>query len=343
MPSLALEEVEPGYVREARARAADQQMIALTQEFIATQAAAAAAVGRDAVAILREEQARETPRVDQQEDYASWLAEQEALTLAMQSMYTNGDGSEADEDGSSERAALLTVADDAPTWSAAHSSIELREAMAVDADDEDGRLLQLERMEAAWREEQAALTARRQALQALYRPSGEEGSIMELQALQQQRHAARMQELQQQLTQAQIRQRAIDGPRPVSDAATEAERFEDDLRLAMRLSLATAAGVVATDRDGTTSTADDATSARGLACRFCFSSAEPSSLLYPCSCTAPVHRQCLQRWQRQQVGKSGNEGGSTCEVCRSSWTQQLRLTAGRATLEQWLENQSRHG
>ena len=223
VPSLSLADVEPGFVREARVRAADQEMVELTQDFIVKQAAAAAALaaagaahsssnGRDAVAILRDEKARDTPRVDEQEDYSRWLEEQQALTLAMQSMYAPEEDGEEEEDvlayypsteesPSGEQPTSRCFADDTLGRAADFGGEQLGEVVAVDAED----VRQLERMEAAWRQEQQVLTARRRALQALYQPGGEDGSIMELSAIQQQRHAARMVALEHQLAQTQMR------------------------------------------------------------------------------------------------------------------------------------------
>ena len=379
-------------MREARVRAADEEMVVLTQEFIAKQAAAAAHAapdGRNAVAILREEQAGVGPPVEQAEDYSKWLEEQQALTSAMQSMYQADEGDEdeedtlayvpsaEDEDGGSQPASAPQAAVDARVVARAAEPVqaaataELGEVVAVDED----TVLQLQRMEAAWRNEQQALTARRQALQALYQPGGEDISVMELQQMQQAKHAAKIESLQQQLAQAQMRQH-IGGRPPRSAADTREEaRFEEHMRLAMQLSLAegdcgggegeadsshhaaassshdfgkvcTASSSTASSSSSSSLTtlalagpaADGSASARELVCRFCYSGASAASLFYPCSCTAPLHRECLVRWQRQQVGKAGED---RCEVCRSKWSAPLRMTAGKATLEQWIDNQSR--
>ena len=67
----------------------------------------------------------------------------------------------------------------------------------------------------------------------------------------------------------------------------------------------------------------------GVCCRFCLSEDERRSLLcYPCLCTAPVHRQCLVRWQRQQATAERTR----CEVCRADWTMPLRPFEGECWL-----------
>lgn len=48
-------------------------------------------------------------------------------------------------------------------------------------------------------------------------------------------------------------------------------------------------------------------------CRICFSSDEPETLCMPCSCTAPVHLECLERW-------CAEKGSPRCEICHSPYT-----------------------